>query len=140
MGPFLHGGCLAVPWWPLDALTVHVESFQKTPVFVSRPQSLSVAGDFFWRNPMMEFFDVEAVRARLAELDVPADKGMAYLQVLTNLNAISILLSPSVDLQDEAGAEDLEQLWQRHQERRVVLEVQFPELAVASRPKGWTGH
>lgn len=89
---------------------------------------------------MMEFFDVEAVRARLAELDVPADKGMAYLQVLTNLNAISILLSPSVDLQDEAGAEDLEQLWQRHQERRVVLEVQFPELAVASRPKGWTGH
>lgn len=89
---------------------------------------------------MMEFFDVEAVRARLAELDVPADKGMAYLQVLTNLNAISILLSPSVDLQDEAGAEDLEQLWQRHQERRVALEVQFPELAVASRPKGWTGH
>ena len=140
MGPFLHGGCLALPWWPLVALTVHVESFQETPVFVSRPQSLSVAGDFFWRNPMMEFFDVEAVRARLAELDVPADKGMAYLQVLTNLNAMSILLSPSVDLQDEAGAEDLEQLWQRHQERRVALEVQFPELAVASRPKGWTGH
>lgn len=84
---------------------------------------------------MMQFFDVEAIRARLADTHVPADVCMAYLQVLTNLNAMSYLLSPSVDLQDEPGQEELEQLFQRHQERRKALESQFPELALAAAPK-----
>ena len=87
---------------------------------------------------MMEFFDVEAVRARLVELDVPADMAMAYLQVLTNLNAMSVLLSPSVNLDDEGGQEDLQQLWQRHQERRATLEAQYPVLSVVTRPAGWS--
>ncbi|WP_135228712.1 hypothetical protein [Deinococcus fonticola] len=86
---------------------------------------------------MMQFFDVEAIRARLAETGVPAGVGLAYLQVLTNLNAMSHLMSPSVDLQDEPGQEELEKFFQRHQERRTALESQFPELAIASRPRDW---
>lgn len=86
---------------------------------------------------MMQFFDVEAIRARIAQTDVPADVGMAYLQVLTNLNAMSHLMSPNVDLQDEPGQEELERLFQRHQERRAALESQFPELTVAARSDDW---
>lgn len=89
---------------------------------------------------MKQLFDVEAIRARLSDTDVPADVGMAYLQVLTNLNALSHLMIPSVDLQDEPGQEELEKVFQRHEERRTALESQYPALAVAARPKGWAGN
>lgn len=89
---------------------------------------------------MKEFFDVEAVRVRLAEVDVPADVGRAYLAVLTNLNALSDLLSPHPELEDEAGQPQLERLFLSHQRRRQQLEAEYPVLATLVRPTGWQGN
>lgn len=86
------------------------------------------------------YYDIELVRARLIESDIPTQVAQKYLQILTNLNAMSYLMSPSVDLQDEPGQEELERLFQRHQERCTTLEAEWPELAVAARPEGWAGN
>lgn len=89
----------------------------------------------------MYFTFVEQVRARLAESDVPAPVAQAYLQVLTNLNALSVLMSPDGD--DDLNSPDmahLTRLFAQHQRRRVQMEEDHPILAVLSRPAGWRGN
>lgn len=89
----------------------------------------------------MYFTFVEQVRARLAESDVPAPVAQAYLQVLTNLNALSVLLAPDGD--DEPNSPEvvhLTRLFAQHQRRRVQMEEEHPILAVLSRPAGWQGN
>lgn len=83
---------------------------------------------------MTHYYDIEAIRARLGATDVPTDVCTAYLQLLTNLNALSILMVPSVDLREELGQAELESLLKKHQQRRHALEAKFPELALMAAP------
>ncbi|KEF33373.1 hypothetical protein RDMS_12745 [Deinococcus sp. RL] len=89
----------------------------------------------------MNFTDVELVRTRLMNSTVPAQVGQEYLQVLSNLNALSVLLSPANDEEME-GLEQaqLGKLSRDHRTRRAVLEAEYPELALLSRPKEWSGN
>lgn len=89
----------------------------------------------------MNFTDTELVRARLMNSTVPAQVGQEYLQVLSNLNALSILLSPANDEELEGPEQaHLEKLYRDHRTRRALLEAEYPELGVLSRPKTWTGN
>lgn len=56
----------------------------------------------------MYFTFVEQVRARLSESDVPTPVAQAYLQVLTNLNALSVLMAP--DGEDDPNSPGMTQL------------------------------
>lgn len=87
------------------------------------------------------FTYVEQVRARLAEHDISAPMSQAYLQLLTNLNALSMLMAPDGD-DDLDGPEfaHLTRLLAQHQERRVQMEAEYPILAVLSWPAGWQGN
>ena len=89
----------------------------------------------------MNFTDVELVRARLMDSTVPAPIGQEYLQVLTNLNALSVLMAPAGD--DDLNSPDmthLTRLFAQHQRRRVQMEEEHPILAVMSQPVGWQGN
>ncbi|GBF07546.1 hypothetical protein DAERI_150064 [Deinococcus aerius] len=89
----------------------------------------------------MYFTFVEQVRARLAESDVPTPVAEAYLQVLTNLNALSVLMVPDSD--DDLNSPEmthLTRLFAQHQRRRMRMEEEHPLLAVLSRPAGWRGN
>ncbi|MBI0445346.1 hypothetical protein [Deinococcus sp. DB0503] len=89
----------------------------------------------------MYFTFVEQVRARLAESDVPTPVAQAYLQLLTNLNALSMLMAPDGD--DDLNSPEtahLTRLFAQHQRRRVQMEEEYPILAVLSRPAGWRGN
>lgn len=89
----------------------------------------------------MYFTFVEQVRARLAESDVPTPISQAYLQVLTNLNALSVLMAPDGD--DDLNSPELAhltRLFVQHQRRRIQMEEEHPILAVLSRPAGWQGN
>ncbi|GMA17326.1 hypothetical protein E5F05_07260 [Deinococcus metallilatus] len=89
----------------------------------------------------MYFTFIEQVRARLAESDVPIPAAQAYLQVLTNLNALSVLMAPDSD--DDLNSSELAhltRLFAQHQRRRVQMEEEHPLLAVLSRPAGWQGN
>ncbi|MDV6373661.1 hypothetical protein [Deinococcus arenicola] len=88
---------------------------------------------------MIYFTDVERTRARLIDSAIPARDGMAYLQILSNLNALSLLLAPlNADELEEGETERLEKMFRDHLARRTLLEVQYPELVVLSRPDDWT--
>lgn len=89
----------------------------------------------------MYFTLIDLVRARLAESDVPAPVAQAYVQVLTNLNALSVLMTPEDD-EDLSSPEmiELHRLFAQHQRRRTRLEEQYPILAVLARPAGWQGN
>lgn len=90
---------------------------------------------------MMNFTDVDLVRARLVESDLPSKVGQEYLQLRTSLNALSVLMTPVLDAEgEEAGGDALERLFQSHLARRQELERRYPELAVMSRPKEWAGN
>ncbi|OLV20270.1 hypothetical protein [Deinococcus marmoris] len=90
---------------------------------------------------MMYFTDVERTRARLVDSAIPAKDGMAYLQVLSNLNALSLLLAPlNADELEDGETERLEKMFRDHLARRTLFEVQYPELVVLSRPDDWTGN
>lgn len=89
----------------------------------------------------MYFTFVEQVRAHLAESDVPAPVAQAYLQVLTNLNALSVLMLPDGD--DDLNTPEvthLTRLFAQHQRRQVQIEEEHPILAVLSRPAGRQGN
>ncbi|AXH00829.1 hypothetical protein DVJ83_17030 (plasmid) [Deinococcus wulumuqiensis] len=89
----------------------------------------------------MYFTFVEQVRARLSESDVPTPVAQAYLQVLGNLNALSLLMAPDGD--DDLDSPDMAQLtrlFAQHQRRRAKMEDEHPILAVLSRPTGWQGN
>lgn len=91
----------------------------------------------------MYYTDLDLVRARLASAEVPVGVKASYVQVLANLNAISVLLAPGDALEDdpaEAGQAELMALFSQHQRRRVALESEFPLLAVLTRPVGWRGN
>lgn len=89
----------------------------------------------------MYFTFVEQVRARLAESNVPAPVAQAYLQVLTNLNALSVLMAPDGDHDlNSPELAHLTQLFAQHQRRRVQMEEEHPILAVLSRPAEWQGN
>lgn len=89
----------------------------------------------------MYFTDVERTRARLIDSAVPAKDGMAYLQVLSNLNALSLLLAPfNSDELEDGETERLEKMFRDHLARRTLFEVQYPELVVMSKPDDWTGN
>lgn len=89
----------------------------------------------------MYFTDIEQIRTRLAESDLPAPVVQAYLQVLTNLNALSMLMAPEGDdEQDSPETAHLNRLFAQHQRRRLQMEEEYPILAVLSRPAGWQGN
>ncbi|THF70719.1 hypothetical protein E7T06_06160 [Deinococcus sp. Arct2-2] len=89
----------------------------------------------------MYYTDLDLIRARLVETDLPAEVQLSYLQVLANLNALSILLTPEgEDDLDAPEHTQLSHLFAQHQQRRVFLETEYPALAVLSRPKGWGGN
>lgn len=85
-------------------------------------------------------FDIEAIRARLGASDVPVAVCTAYLQVLTNLNALSVLVGPSFAFEDEQGDAKLNRLLQNHLRHKRQLEFDYPLLASVGRPKGWKGN
>lgn len=88
---------------------------------------------------MNPHYDIEAIRARLGATDVPVEVCMAYLQLLTNLNALSILAGPSFAFEDDQGGAEIDRLLQGHLKRKRQLEFEYPMLATAGRPKGWRG-
>ncbi len=90
---------------------------------------------------MVNFYDVPAIRARLAASDLPVPVCKKYLTLLESLNALSILMAPVVEAEaDEPGSEALERILNSQLARRQALEEEYPELVVASRPTGWTGN
>lgn len=89
----------------------------------------------------MDYYDVTLTRARLAETDLPIPVCKTYLTLLDSLNALSLLMAPVAEAEvDEPGGEALERILHSQLARRQALEDKYPELAVASRPKGWAGH
>lgn len=86
---------------------------------------------------MKEFFDIPAIRSRLESADVEPVTVQAYLTTLMNLNAISDLLSPHPEMEEEEGRPQLERLFQVHQRRKQQLELECPVLATVSRPTDW---
>ena len=91
----------------------------------------------------MYYTDLKLVRTRLAGADLPERIKQSYLQVLDNLNAISVLLAPGSGLDDdpaEAGQEELLELFAHHHRRRLALEAESPLLVVLTRPVGWRGN
>ncbi|PTA67562.1 hypothetical protein [Deinococcus arcticus] len=89
----------------------------------------------------MHYVDIELVRTRLLNTEVPSGVCKEYLQLLSSLNALSLLLTPAMDAdEDEAGGETLMRLFQSHMSRREALEVEYPELGVLVRPGGWQGN
>ncbi|MVN85302.1 hypothetical protein GO986_00765 [Deinococcus sp. HMF7620] len=89
----------------------------------------------------MNFTDVEYIRARLAGNSIPTPVIQEYLQILGNLNALSILLSPGDD-EEMDGPEQmhLEKLYRAHRTRRAWLEAEYPALALAAKPRDWAEH
>lgn len=91
----------------------------------------------------MYYTDLRLVRTRLAAADLPERIKQSYLQVLDNLNAISVLLAPGSGLEDdpaEEGQEALMELFAQHHRRRLALEAEHPLLVVLTRPAGWQGN
>jgi hypothetical protein len=85
--------------------------------------------------------DVELVRRRLMDSALPSRDGMAYLHILSNLNALSLLLAPiNAEELEDGETERLEKMFRDHLARRTLFEVQYPELVMLSRPEEWTGH